>query len=309
MPFIVPQDSLSRRYNQAYRLFTWEGIRGPSGDKILPKIRKQIQHALIYNAVCTWMETQLRLIGITCTLSALDLQKNVEALDNTETDRTMKCIKVIKTLGICSEDDFKCQNPNATAYRLNNHTCFFGLHEQQFNAAVEAMQKVPLLVVFSVGSNYKEYVETFGQKPVLSYVKYEEGKMSGHGACAMGYGTESIVPFWKFMNSYGNIPSTKGFGRLLPQNAIYLIAPKGGLTVLQRPAAGAQPTPPAMPLAAVVALPAAPAAPPAAAPGLKKRSWDDFMDGENDLELPPSKKQKQQHHVYMDQDYVLPHLH
>lgn len=62
MAFHVPTDSLARRYHGAYRLFTWEGARGPSGVKILPEIREQlggknltISHLILQKSMCQYI--------------------------------------------------------------------------------------------------------------------------------------------------------------------------------------------------------------------------------------------------------------
>lgn len=112
---------------------------------------------------------------------------------------------------------------------------FFSLFEPDFAEAVRRMDANPLLLVFHVGSNYDLDIKKFFQRPILSYERYEEGKMSSHAVCVVAYGTESIVPFWKFMNSYGKQPATRGLGRVIPQNAMYLIAPEPGYLEITRP--------------------------------------------------------------------------
>jgi hypothetical protein len=86
--------------------------------------------------------------------------------------------------------------------------------------------KGPLLVVFYCDGNFREYVMTFKEEPVLSYERYEEGKMVQHAVNALGYGVENIVPWWRYMNSYGYIFS-KGIGRVLPQNCTYVYGMDG----------------------------------------------------------------------------------
>ena len=44
----------------------------------------------------------------------------------------------------------------------------------------------------------------------FSYEKYREGHMRSHKACAIGYGIESVVPFWKFIDSVSKLGPTKG---------------------------------------------------------------------------------------------------
>lgn len=63
----------------------------------------------MYNAVATWIEAQLRLEGIICWLSAEDLEVKEKALQSAETDRTIRCMEVLKSHGMISEDDFKNQ--------------------------------------------------------------------------------------------------------------------------------------------------------------------------------------------------------
>jgi len=130
-------------------------------------------------------------------------------------------------------------------------------------------------LVFHVTSNYNAYVQKFGQLPILSYEKFEEGRMEGHAACGTGYGVEEIVPFWEFMNSAGKNFPTGGFGRILPHDVYHVYEHKG--IKVRRPARP------------------------------NKRSRERFEDGDDsDGDLPPRKKQKK-HEVYlMHQDYVMP---
>ena len=41
MSFQIPDDSLFHQYAEAYRRFTWKGVRVFSGKKVLPKIQTQ----------------------------------------------------------------------------------------------------------------------------------------------------------------------------------------------------------------------------------------------------------------------------
>jgi len=129
-------------------------------------------------------------------------------------------------------------------------------------------------LVFHVTSNYNAYVQKC-QLPILSYEKFEEGRMEGHAACGTGYGVEEIVPFWEFMNSAGKNFPTGGFGRILPHDVYHVYEHKG--IKVRRPARP------------------------------NKRSRERFEDGDDsDGDLPPRKKQKK-HEVYlMHQDYVMP---
>jgi hypothetical protein len=82
------------------------------------------------------------------------------------------------------------------------------------------MSRGPLLVVFNCDETYFQCLGQFHAKPIISYKQYKHDGMLTHAANAMGY--ETIVPFWEFMNSYGKMGPTKGFGRVLAQNAVGL---------------------------------------------------------------------------------------
>lgn len=99
--------------------------------------------------------------------------------------------------------------------------------------------------------------------------------MQGHAGCVIAYGIEGVVPFWKFINSQGKQPPTKGLGRILPQNIIYLIAPLPGHLLIDGPA-----------------------------PKRRKR-MESISKADIDARL--LKKEKLDHNNVMDQDNVLPH--
>lgn len=137
MVFRVPLDSLSHRYPEAHREKSWEGVRTTSGLKVLPKIRTQLGRkqsdlypfdtllhmykyttpyciselqffstaTCMYDATTTWMEVQLRMIGIKCRLSSKDLQIKEQKLNSEHKDRVVRCMIVIKTEGLISEVD------------------------------------------------------------------------------------------------------------------------------------------------------------------------------------------------------------
>ena len=160
-------------------------------------------------------------------------------------------------------------------YSVEDVYPFFAIHPSSCKAALQSITTCPLLLVFHVTSNYNAYVQKFGQLPILSYEKFEEGRMEGHAACGTGYGVEEIVPFWEFMNSAGKNFPTGGFGRILPHDVYHVYEHKG--IKVRRPARP------------------------------NKRSRERFEDGDDsDGDLPPRKKQKK-HEVYlMHQDYVMP---
>lgn len=56
-----------------------------------------------------WMGSHLRLKGIIVRLSSKHLQDQEQSLVSGETDRTVRCMKVVSSTGILCEDDYKNQ--------------------------------------------------------------------------------------------------------------------------------------------------------------------------------------------------------
>ncbi|KAM3298354.1 hypothetical protein ACQJBY_040023 [Aegilops geniculata] len=227
MPFVPPADSLYHRYFQAHRRVTWDRVRVPDkektsgGIKVLPPERDQKGlPTCIYEAMMAWMESHLRLNGIIVRLSSKDLQDKEQALVSGETDRTVRCMEVVSTMGILSEDDYKNQNLTGVRYVVDGRKSFFSLNQEAIERAVETMRSGPLLLVFHCGEDYFDYIAKYKCKPILSYKKYRHEQMLTHAVNCIGYGVETIVPSWEFQNSYGKKLGPRG--RLLPQNAIRL---------------------------------------------------------------------------------------
>ena len=82
-----------------------------------------------------------------------------------------------------------------------------------------------------VDETFQQYIIHYQQAGILSYKAYNDSKMRVHTACVLALGVENIVSFWEFIDSYGEIRKTKGYGRVVPHNVrglfeIVVVVPK-----------------------------------------------------------------------------------
>ncbi|KAL6897860.1 hypothetical protein ACP4OV_006819 [Aristida adscensionis] len=276
MSSTIPADSLFHRYNESYRRFTWEDVRVFSGKKVVPKFQNQTRPNCIFMAVITWMEASLMIAGREVKLSVEDLENKVANLMVPDEDRTLNCLRVVKEQGVCSQEDYEKQIHDCITYRVRRIRPFFALAGKDYLSAVECMGMRPLLMVFHIDGRYYPFATKYKQLPVLSYERFEEGKMEGHAGCGTGYGVEDQVPFWSFLNTVDDSGPTRGFSRVIPRNVYHLYAHEG----------------------VDIMLPSR--------PGKRSRTKFELDDAEPTGADVPLKKHKKEHVHLMEQDNVNP---
>uniref|UniRef100_A0A0E0PQS1 Peptidase C1A papain C-terminal domain-containing protein n=1 Tax=Oryza rufipogon TaxID=4529 RepID=A0A0E0PQS1_ORYRU len=192
--------------------------------KVAPVVKTQEGGTCIYNAICSTMESHLRLNGYCVRLSVEDLIEKEQALVCAEEDRTLRCIEVAKTLGVCSHRDYqeskrKGTGRNGSTFKILSIRAFLKLNADAFADAIESWgTNGPLLAEIDVDETFMQYIIKFEQAGILSYEAYNEINMRVHAACVLALGVENVVPFWEFINSYGKLGKTKGYGRVVPHN-------------------------------------------------------------------------------------------